>query len=83
VTVSNEDREAAVKAVRACFIRRPGFDTPSEAVAALIAHGWGPKPKVYAESLIDFIGGGKDTAVECAVGLADFLRERGIEVTDD
>jgi hypothetical protein len=54
-----------------------------EVKAALIAHGWGPKPTVSAAKIGDIIDEAYGFLVGSSVrGIRDYLRECGIEVTD-
>jgi hypothetical protein len=99
VTVSNEDREAAIDMLTD-LVRGAGYEKPSSCasrtvVDALIAHGWGPRPTVSQAALIDhaktlvpksiqmIAGDPYVDAVRGASELRQFLTSLGIEVTDD
>lgn len=94
--VSDEDRQAAIKIASQAMLRtRSQRFWPDAAVNALIADGgWGPKPTVTREALIDHVsrlevvsapvinGAVTILAESMADALVPFLRECGIEVTD-
>lgn len=55
--VSNEDRDmairAAAEAVQGPAYGRAATHKAALAVAALIAHGWGPRPTVKRDAIVD------------------------------
>lgn len=95
MTVSNEDREAAMKVVNSALLAAERADayTDLAVVSALVSHGWGPKPTVAKEDLVDHIACIEAPSVPVVNGvllinaesmadaLIPFLRECGIEVT--
>lgn len=95
MTVSNEDRDAAVKHLQQteCVhyehqdeLAPLGGDEARVIVDALIAHGWGPRPRVSPMKLGEFIDQANAGGMAIpwrGLRLHDYLRECGIEVTDD
>lgn len=88
MTVSNEDRDTAAEMLQhtACLQIDPDCPTyyPSAGdvdriLAALIAHGWGPRPSVSRADLFDWADG-----VACWVedGICEHLTKAGIEVSE-
>jgi hypothetical protein len=77
VTVSNEDREAAIKIVTLAMLRNraPSFRATA-AVNALVSLGWGPPPRVSRKTFVKYQGNIK-------VKTEMYLESCGIEVTDD
>lgn len=95
-TVSNEDREAARAVVASKLPKRGtvGMYVDLSIVNAMVSHGWGPRPVVQREALIEHLRHVQAQAAEVIAGnvylnagtmasvLTPFLRECGIEVPD-
>lgn len=75
--VSNEDREAAIALAADAIAGFPDeakhfIDDATEAVDALVSHGWGPKPTVTLKRIQEY--GRFDQLI------TGYLESRGIEV---
>jgi hypothetical protein len=96
MTVSNEDREAAIVELSKHYSNvndqtNPGlvrcvcgaeFEGWHKHIAdVLVSHGWGPKPKVDSQRLNDAI---TMCTLDMTVNpLAEYLEQNGVEVTYD
>lgn len=84
--VSNEDRDSAFSVI-AEALYGPAYGKASKekanrVLAALVSHGWGPKPTVSAEKISEFIVNARAAApASFAMNMSRYLRECGIEVT--
>lgn len=108
MTISNEDREAVAELLKAhgvdiakpntnycvCGVKMSwGGGLCTHRLDVLIAHGWGPRPAVSREAIVDHVARLEvlkapvfnGVLTICAESMADalipFLRECGIEVT--
>lgn len=94
MSVSNEDRASAAATVNAALLAAYQSTDGQLAVDALIARGWGPRPTVTRDAIVDHVarlevpqapvvdGVLKVSAESMADALIPFLRECGIEVTE-
>ncbi len=95
--VSDEDRTRALDVIvlgvdwAALIYPPPGRDSvlglrdlARQALAALVSHGWGPKPTVPRSELTNWFEAVAypDLVSNGVKGLARYLRECGIEVTE-
>ena len=89
MSVSNEDREAAIEKLRQTkcvsgdgVFYRASTSEASKIIAALVSHGWEPKPVVLAATLDNVLAGKWPGGTRVLrQDLHAYLRECGIEVT--
>lgn len=90
MTVSNEDREAAIAAAALAIAQ--GYqdeakyfrDDATDAVDALVSHGWGPRPTVSRTRIDEYMDAAiVGRGVSASAAVRELLRECGIEVTDE
>jgi O-acetyl-ADP-ribose deacetylase (regulator of RNase III) len=91
VTVSNEDREAAVRlvaeALQGAAYGKASIAKAGRVLAALVSHGWGPRPTVSTTELAStctrmFTAYDQDSFMKAYGELDAYLRERGIVVAE-
>jgi len=86
MTVSNEDRDAAInwtaEAIHGEAYGHWALERATGAINALIAHGWGPRPTVSGRDLDRFLRSAASILGNNAtMALRGYLRDCGIEVT--